>query len=55
MLGNMIANKEKEKLVDNKPLTKKDKKDKETIIVDFKRELLLEKRLEEKPKLNLIA
>ena len=37
---------EKEKLVDNKPLTKKDKKDKETIIVDFKRELLPEKRLE---------
>lgn len=38
--------KEKEKLIDNKPLTKKDKKDKETIIVDFKRELLPEKRLE---------
>jgi len=37
---------EKEKLVDNKPLTKKDKKDKETIIVDFKRELLPEKKLE---------
>lgn len=38
--------KEKEKLVDNKPLTKKDKKDKETIIVDFKRELLPEKKIE---------
>lgn len=38
--------KEKEKLIEKKPLTKKDKKDKETIIVDFKRELLPEKKLE---------
>lgn len=36
--------KEKEKKQDNKPLTVKSKKDKETIIVDFKRELHPEKK-----------
>lgn len=40
--------KEKEKKQDNKPLTIKSKKDKETIIVDFKRELHPEKKEEVK-------
>lgn len=40
--------KEKEKKQDNKPLTIKNKKDKETIIVDFKRELHPEKKAEVK-------
>lgn len=40
--------KEKEKKQDNKPLTIKNKKDKETIIVDFKRELHPEKKEEVK-------
>ena len=40
--------KEKEKKKDNKPLTVKDKKVKETIIVDFKRELHPEKKEEVK-------